>query len=368
VTIPMANAEVTEEDIAAVVDVMRSGRLTMGLQTEEFERAMAERCGARYGIAVNSGTAGLHLLALATGLKPGDEVITTSFSFVASTNIILYAGAIPVFIDIEPDTYCIDPTLIETAITPRTKAILAVDVFGHPADWDAILEIAQRRNLRVIADTCESLGARYKGRPVGSFGDGSVFAFFPNKQITTGEGGMIVTDDEQVARTCKALRNQGRDADSSWLAHAHLGYNYRIDELSAALGVSQLRRLDSIMAKRKQVADTYNALLSQESSVRTPREKDHVNVSYFVYVIELQGSHTREEVMQKLEERGIPSRGYFAPIHTQPYMRPFLRGREPHCPQTERIAQRTLALPFHTNMPTADVEFVVSALHDILNR
>lgn len=362
----MASADITPGDIDAVLQVMRSGRLTMGGQTEEFEHLIAEFCGVRHGIAVNSGTSGLHLLTVAAGLQPMDEVITTPFSFVASANCILYTGAIPVFVDIEPETYCINPDLIEAAITNRTKAILAVDVFGHPAEWQRISEIAAKRDLWLIADACESLGARYRNRRVGGFGNASVFAFFPNKQITTAEGGMIVTDDADVADVCRSLRNQGRDKGGAWLNHVRLGYNYRMDELSAALGGSQIRRINEIMQERKAVADTYNALLADEPLVKTPRQKHDIEVSYFVYVIELQGELTRDEVMRRLDERGIPSRGYFAPIHKQAYILRYLRSK-PVCPVTEHVAQRTLALPFHNKMKTAEIEFVVSELKDVLH-
>src|SRR5215212_9380970 len=208
--ISMSAPDIDGSDEKAVLEVLRSRRLALGPKITEFERLMAEYVGARHAVAVNSGTSGLHLLCRAVGLGPGDEVITTSFSFVASTNCFFYEGARPVFVDIEPDTYNLDPTLIEEAITPATKSILAVDVFGHPADWDAIGEIAERHGLEVIADSCESIGSEYRGRKTGPFGAGGVFAFYPNKQMTTGEGGMIVTNRDDVAALCRSTANQGR--------------------------------------------------------------------------------------------------------------------------------------------------------------
>jgi perosamine synthetase len=365
--INMASADLDAEDTAAVLEVMRSKRLALGPKVTEFERLSAEYAGAKHAIAVSSGTSGLHLVCRALGLGAGDEVITTPFSFVASSNCFIYEGAKPVFVDIEPETYCLDPERIEAAITPRTKAILAVDVFGHPADWDAITGIAQKHNLEVIADPCESLGAEYKGRKTGPFGAGGVFAFYPNKQITTGEGGMIVTNRDDVAALCRSMANQGRGEMSAWLEHARLGFNYRMDELSGALGVSQLRKLESFVAKRQRVADHYNALLSDEPRVRTPIVKPWARMSYFVYVVELQGDFERDAVMRGLEGRGVPSRGYFSPIHTQPYIKAMFSDQTGQFPVTERVARRTVALPFHNNLPADDIEYVVRQLKLVLD-
>jgi perosamine synthetase len=366
VRLPMASPDLDEAEILAVTKVVRSHRLTMGSQTAEFEEIVANYCGARYGIAVSSGTAGLHLLCCAAGLGPGDEVITSSFSFVASTNCLLYVGATPVFVDIDPQTYCLDPEMVEQAITPRTKAILAVDVFGTPAEWDRLSEICQRKGLVLIADACESLGAEYKGRKCGPFGIGGVFAFFPNKQITTGEGGMIVTNDQKVADICRRLRNQGRDESGPWLTHLALGYNYRITELSAAVGIAQFKKLTSFLEKRQRVADMYQELLRNETRVRTPRGRPGCKTSYFVYVIEVLSSVHRDQVIGGLAQRGIPSRGYFAPIHLQPYIR--ARGmRIGNLPITEQVASRTIALPFHNNLARKDAAIVVDALREVLD-
>ena len=365
--VEMASADLDESDEKAVLEVMRSGRLALGPKVTEFERLAAEYAGAKHAIAVNSGTGGLHLLCRAVGLCPGDEVITTPFSFVASTNCFLYEGAKPVFVDIESCTYNLDPTLIEAAITPATKAVLAVDVFGHPADWDAIEEVAARHGLEVIADSCESIGAEYRGRKTGPIGAGGVFAFYPNKQMTTGEGGMIVTNRDDVAALCRSMANQGRDEMTSWLEHARMGFNYRMDELSAALGISQLQRIDEFLAKRRWVAETYNALLRHEPRVRTPIVRPGAKMSHFVYVVELQGDLERDKAMQRLAERGVPSRGYFSPIHIQPYIQAMFGYRKGMFPAAERVATKTIALPFHNNLSTAQIEYVVSVLTQVLD-
>lgn len=365
--IPMASADLDESDERAVLEVVRSGRLAMGPKVAQFERMAAEYCGARHAVAVNSGTSGLHLICRAVGIGPGDEVITTPYSFVASTNCFVYEGARPVFVDIEPDTYNLDPALIEGAITPSTKAILAVDVFGHPADWDAIEEVADRHGLEVICDPCESIGSEYGGRKTGPVGAGGVFAFYPNKQMTTGEGGIIVTNHDDVASMCRSLANQGRDEISPWLEHARLGYNYRMDELSAALGVSQLRRIEEFVASRERVAGAYDVLLRDEPRVRTQIVRSGVRMSRFVYVIEVQGDLERDAVMRGLAEKGVPSRGYFTPIHLQPYIREAYGYAEGAFPVTERAARRTIALPFHNNLPSEDIEYVVSALKKTLD-
>lgn len=238
--IPMSRPDITEAEARAVDAVLRTPYLSIGPQVDEFERRLAEFVGSRHVVAVSSGTAGLHLAVVAAGITDGDEVITTPFSFVASANVVLYERGRPVFVDIDPVTLNIDPARIETAITDRTKAILAVDAFGQPSDMDAINEIAARHSLVVIEDACEAIGAEYKGRRAGALGDIGVFAFYPNKQMTVGEGGVIVTNSDQWDALFRSLRNQGRDVFDAWLNHSRLGYNYRLDEMSAALGVAQV--------------------------------------------------------------------------------------------------------------------------------
>ena len=365
--VPMSAPDISEEDVQAVAEVVRSGRLALGPKTEEFERLVAEYVGVKHAVAVSSGTAALHLIVKALGIGPGDEVLVPSFTFVASVNVILYEGAKPVFVDIEPDTYNLDPGDLERKITPRTKAIMVVDVFGHPAEWDEILRIAEKYGLKVIDDSCEALGAEYKGRKLGQFGDAAAFAFYPNKQMTTGEGGMIVTDDDQIAKLCRSLRNQGRREMGAWLEHEWLGYNYRMTEMSAALGVSQLKRIETLLAKRERVARMYTERLSEMELVRTPVVRPYVRMSWFVYVVRLAEGMCRDTVMKALAEKGIPTRGYFSPIHLQPYIRKQFGTKEGMLPVTESVAKRTIALPFHNNLSEQEIEYVVKKLADILS-
>ncbi|HHW40484.1 MAG TPA: DegT/DnrJ/EryC1/StrS family aminotransferase [Syntrophomonadaceae bacterium] len=363
--IQMALPDLDESDIEAVVEVLRSGRLALGPRAEEFERLVCEYIGVEHAVAVSSGTAALHLMVQALGIGPGDEVLVPSFTFAASVNVIFYVGATPVFMDIDPETYCLDPQDLERKITPRTKAVLVVDAFGHPAEWDAILEIAGRHGLRVIDDSCEALGAEYKGKKVGQFGDAAAFAFYPNKQITTGEGGIIITGNEEIARLCRSMRNQGRGEMGAWLQHERLGFNYRMDEMSAALGVSQLKRIETFLAKREQVARWYGERLAGLDWVRPPVVKPYVRMSWFVYVVTLAEGIERDAVMRSLEEQGIPTRGYFSPIHLQPYIRERFGTREGELPVTESVARRTIALPFHNNLRLDEIEYVVEALRRV---
>lgn len=360
--VPMSAPDITEEDVQAVAEVVRSGRLALGPKTEEFEGLVAEYVGVKHAVAVSSGTSALHLIVRALGIGPGDEVLVPSFTFVASANVILYEGAKPVFVDIEPDTYNLDPDDLERKITPRTKAILVVDVFGHPAEWDEILRVAGKYGLKVIDDSCEAIGAEYKGRKLGQFGDAAAFAFYPNKQMTTGEGGVIVTNDSEIARLCRSMRNQGRGEMGAWLEHERLGYNYRMTEMSAALGVSQLKRLETLLAKRERVAKAYTERIVGLDRVRPPVVRPHVRMSWFVYVVTLaQGLH-RAPVMAAMGRKGIPTRGYFSPVHLQPYIRERLGTEEGMLPITESVAKRTIALPFHANLSEAEMDQVVEAL------
>lgn len=367
-SIPMSSADLNEDDVAAVVDVIRSGRLALGPQTAEFERMMAEYCGVRHAIATSSGTAALHVLTIAAGIGPGDEVLVPSFTFAASVNAILYERATPVFVDIEPETYTLDPEDVARRITPRTKAIMAVDVFGHPVDWDAIQKLADQHGLIVIDDCCEALGAEYRGRRLGQFGNAGAFAFYPNKQMTTGEGGIIVTNDDQINLLSRSLCNQGRGAMGGWLEHDRLGYNYRLDEMSAALGVSQLRRLPDFLEKRERVARAYIERLSGRDWAAPVISKPHVRKSWFVFVVTLAPQIDVDRVLQFLVDRhGIPSRRYFNPIHSQPYIvRQFGADLGPF-PVTDAIAKRTLAIPFHNNLSLDQIDLVVEALEQAVS-
>ena len=367
--ISLSGPDITEAEIEAVTAVLRTPRLSLGPKLTEFESAMCEQLGVRHAIACNSGTAALHLGWRALGLEAGDEVITTPFSFIASANSILFDDARPVFVDIEPDTWQIDAARIASAITPKTKAILPVDVFGSIPDMDAILAIAKRHDLRVMEDSCEALGATYKGRPAGALAEVGVFGFYPNKQITTGEGGMLVTDLDEVAGMARSMRNQGRDASGGWLAHPRLGYNYRLSDINCAIGVVQMRRLDEILGKRTRAAEWYRARLADEPRVRMQVVPPEVHISWFVFVVRLTDEYTqddRDRILTKLNARGIGASNYFAPIHLQPFYPERFGFKLGDFPITEALGARTVALPFHGGLSEADVDHVVKTFQDLL--
>jgi len=381
--ITMSSPDLSDADRQAVIDVINTPNLSMGKYTPAFEKAFCDLTGVKHAISVNSGTAGLHLCVRAAGIGPGDLVITTPFSFVASSNALLFENAVPVFVDIDPRTGNIDPELVADAATninkylPLTgvkpasplKAILPVDVFGQPADMDVINSVAQEHGLTVIEDSCEALGATYKGRQAGTLGDYGIFAFYPNKQITTGEGGIIITNDDRAANLMRALRNQGRAPGDTWLQHTHLGYNYRIDEMSAALGASQMKRLDELLSKREQVAAWYEARLSEIAGIDIPFiESFTTRMSWFVYVIRFDRKVNRDGMANRLEERGIPVRPYFLPIHLQPYMVERFGYREGDFPVTEDLGRRGLAIPFSGIMTEEQVDFVCSGIRNEISR
>jgi perosamine synthetase len=361
--IPLSAPFVGEREEELVLEVLRSGRLALGPMIDRFERALAERVGAAHVAAVSSGTAGLHLAVRLAGLGSGNEVITTPFSFVASANCLLYEGAVPIFVDVDRRTLNLDPEAVEAAVTPRTKAILAVDIFGYPAELEALSAIADRHGLVIVEDACQALGAEYRGQPIGSFGHPTVFAFYPNKQITTGEGGAVAVATDEEWAFLKSLSNQGRSDSGDWLTHSHLGYNYRLDDLSAALGLAQLERLDEILARRSEVAARYGELLGALEGVEAPLpdDADHRR-SWFVYVVLLTSGLDRDEVIARLAADGVASKPYLPCIHLQPYWRERFGTGEGLCPVAEDVSRRTLALPFHTALETDDQERVVDAL------
>ncbi|MBU1050669.1 DegT/DnrJ/EryC1/StrS family aminotransferase [Candidatus Bipolaricaulota bacterium] len=362
--IPLSQPELAPEDVQAVLSVLAGTQLALGPQITAFERAIADYVGTPYAVAVNSGTSALHLIVRALGISAGDEVITTPFSFIASTNCILMEGAVPVFVDIDPQTLCIDPDLVEAAITPRTVAILAVDAFGHPAAWDQLERIAQRRGLALIEDSAESLGSRFDDKPCGSFGRAAIFGFYPNKQITTGEGGMITTNDNDLAECCRSMANQGR-GDARWLSHVRLGYNYRLDEMSAALGASQMKRIETIVAARTKVAEAYLEAMAHWDDVILPRVAENVRMSWFVFVVRLADRFSREDrdrILARLQSEGIGCRDYFQPIHLQPFIRQQLGTARGDFPVTEAMGDRAIALPFFPQMTGEQVLQVVEAL------
>lgn len=390
--IPMSAPDLTQAEIEAVSEVLAGPVLSMGRQLEEFEAAVAAYTGTRHAVGVNSGTSGLHLAIIAGGVGEGDLVITTPFSFIASANCILYERAIPVFVDVDPSSGNIDPqqvaeaaedlaqggaragrwlppSLRHTAKLSRLelKALLPVHAFGQPADLDPLLATARTFGLKVIEDGCEALGAEYHGRRIGSLSEVTVFAFYPNKQITTGEGGMLVTNDDRLAALYRSLRNQGRDEFNAWLNHSRLGYNYRLDEMSAALGRAQMARVDQLLARRAQVAGWYTERLAGSELVRPPYIAPTTSrMSWFVYVVRIHPDIDRDELIHRLQQRRIPTRPYFTPIHLQPFYRERFGYHPGNFPATETLGIVSLALPFSSRMSEEQVDIVCSHLLDLL--
>ncbi len=368
--IPLSRPDITRHEIDAVVEVLSSPTLSIGPKVEEFERRFCPLTERRHAVAVSSGTSGLHLAMLAAGIGPGDEVITTPFSFVASANCILYAGAKPVFADIDPKTLNLDIGQVEQKITPRTRGVVGVEVFGHPGGFDQLERVCRAHDLCLIEDSCEGLGGRLNDRPIGSFGRASVFGFYPNKQITTGEGGMLVTDDDKFAATCRALRNQGREG-MSWLAHQRLGYNYRLSEINAAIGVAQVERLDEILESRRQVAHAYMERLMTNRYLILPTLDDETHMSWFVFVVRLNDLFEpgdRDEVMKLLRAEGIGCNNYFPPIHLQPYIARQFGFNAGDFPVCEYVSARTLALPFFSKLTPRQINRVCDTLERALEK
>jgi perosamine synthetase len=370
--IPLSSPDIDEDDITAVVAVLRSSRLSLGPALQDFEREFAAYVRSPHAVAVSSGTAGLHLSLLALGIGPGDEVLVPSFTFIAAANAIRYVGAVPVFADVDANTLNMDPESVERAITPRTRALIIVHTFGYPADMTRLIDLAERNNLRVIEDACEAIGAEHKGQRVGTFGDAGVFAFYPNKQITTGEGGLVVARDATVAASLRSLRNQGRRPTEDWFEHSDLGYNYRLSEMNCALGLAQLRRVERILAIRASVAATYDDCLRDVRELVLPaRQPSNCRISWFVYVVRLTEQFTRrqrDDVMRYLTERGIGCGRYFAPIHLQGAYRS-TASASLKLPVTEAQSERTLALPFFNRITSSQIAEVcghlLEAIHSV---
>jgi perosamine synthetase len=362
--IPLSGPYLDEREEELVLEVLRSGRLSLGPAIDRFEELLAERVGAPYAAAVSSGTAGLHLLCHLAEFGLGDEVITSPFSFVASANCFIFEGASPVFADVDPQTLNLDPAAVEAAIGERTRGIVAVDIFGYPCELDELRAIADRHGLALIQDSCQALGAEYREAPVGSHGPSAVFAFYPNKQVATGEGGAVTTHSEDEWRQLRSLRNQGRAYDGgSWFDHVRLGFNYRWTDIQAALGIAQLEKLDEILRRRSEVAARYGELLAGVDGVETllADDADHRR-SWFVYVVKLAPELDRDGVMDDLRRRGVAVAEYVPCIHLQPYMRERYGFAEGLCPVAEATSRRTLALPFATALAADDQERVVDAL------
>jgi perosamine synthetase len=385
--ISLSSTDLGDDERLLVDEVLRSGRLSKGPMLANLERAFAERFGARHAIGVSSGTAAVHLAVLAAGVCDGDIVITTPFSFIASANAILYERAVPVFVDIDPQTLCIDPAAaidaIETltlrrngwerllppsgpAPTGTLRAIIPVDIFGRVAEMQAIAAAARAAGIAVVEDACESLGASLDGVPAGRWGDAGTFAFYPNKQMTTGEGGMVLTDDDDFAREVSSLRSQGRSDDRHWLRHQRIGYNYRLDELSAAVGLAQFRRLDELLQKREAVAAMYAERLRGVHGIKPlPPPRAGMNVSWFIYVIRVDAAIDRDALAAGLSARGVPTRPYFWPIHLQPpYVERFgfAPGAYPH---SEAAGNSLLALPFHGKLTEEEVDYICESIAEV---
>jgi perosamine synthetase len=377
--IPLSHPEITRQDIDSVVTALQSGKLSNGQQMLRFEEVASDLTSRTHGIAVSSGTAALHLVLLGLGIRPGDEVITTSFSFVASANAILMAGARPVFVDIDPQSLNLDPDLVQRAVTPRTKAILAVEVFGNPTHMDRLAQIAGANDIPLIEDACEALGGRYKGRAVGSFGRAAVFGFYSNKTVTTGEGGLIVTDDDKLADFCRKARNQGRPyalgpdtplAPGGQLQHDCMGYNYRLSEMACALGVSQMARLSKTLETRRTLALRYMTRLMEVPEITLPNVPEPDNFSWFLFVVRLSNRFSpvnRDRIISGMRRHEIGCSNYFPCIHLLPHYQS-LGHHTGECPVAESVSGRTLALPLFNQLEPEQVDLIASTLRVMIDR
>ncbi|MGE0028334.1 MAG: DegT/DnrJ/EryC1/StrS family aminotransferase [Thermoleophilia bacterium] len=359
--IPLAKPVIGDRERELVDEVLRSGQLSLGPMVPRFEQAWCDRIGVKHAVAVSSGTAGLHLCLHALGLGPGDEVVTSSFSFVASANAILFTGATPVFAEVDPLTFNMDPAAVEAAITPRTKAILIVDIFGYPADVPALVEIADRHGLARVEDACQTIDGAYDGRKLGTFGHPAVYGFYANKQLTTAEGGVVLTDDPVLAGKLDSLRNQGRSDDGAWLVHSRLGFNYRLSDVHSAIGVAQLERLSDMLAGRARVAGWYQERVREIDGVNPMYEGPQTR-SWFVYAPRLDPDLERDRIIGDLDAVGVSAKPYLPCIHLQPFYQDEHGHRPGEFPVTEAISSSTIALPFFPEMTEAQVERVCEAL------
>ena len=364
--IPLSAPDITQEEIDAVSAVLRTSDLSLGPQLSAFESALAAYHGTRHAVAVSSGTAGLHIALLTLGIGPGHEVIVPSFTFIAVANAVIQAGATPVFADIDAVTLNLDPVRVAEAISPRTRAIIVVHTFGVPAQMDQFQSLAAQHNLVILEDACEAIGAAFMGKRVGTFGDLSVFGFYPNKQMTTGEGGAVLAQADEHAARLRSLRNQGR-AGSEWLDHAEPGFNYRLPETSCALGLVQIRRLDQMLALRQAAAERYLTLLAVLPGVELPPSSlPGRTISWFVFVIRMPDEITRNDAQSVLAAQGIATGRYFAPIHLQPAWRSHPQAHQ--ClPVTEALSPRMLALPLFNRITKKQQTDVTNALAELLH-
>ena len=366
--IPLARPVLGEAEERAVIEVLRSGQLSLGPRLAEFERAFAARLGVPHACAVSSGTAGLHLALRAVGVGEGDEVLTSPFSFVASANAVLYQGARPVFADIDPVTLNLDPAAAAAAVTERTRALLPVHIFGYPAALPEFEALARRHGLGIVEDACEALGARHAdGTAVGGRGHPAVFGFYANKQITTGEGGMIALADPVLEARIDSERNQGRAPDMGWLDHDRLGFNYRLSDIACALGLAQLARLDEMLAGRARVAALYREALAEIDGLELPcRDRDGDIRGWFVFVVQLPRGIVRDNVIRALAAAGIQSKPYLPAIHLMSFYRERFGHHAGEFPVCEDVAERSLALPFFPGLGEGEVERVVAGLRAVL--
>ncbi len=361
--IPLSRPYITDKEKAYVLEVLDSGQLSFGDKLQRFENEFNKQIQTKYALAMNSGTSALHVAVKALGLRAGDEVITSPYSFIASSNCLVYEGVKPVFVDIDPLTLNMDVTKIERTITANTKAILAVHVFGQPCDMDVIMHIADKYNLYVIEDACEAIGATWRGKAVGTLGDVGVFAFYPNKQITTGEGGVLITNDHSIFLKANSLRNQGRSVNNEWLQHDMIGYNYRMSDIHAAVGLAQMEQLEFILNKRKEVASSYDELIKQyHIPVTTPIIHPDCEISWFVYVVILPDGTNRNQLMNNLQSNGIQSKPYFPTIHLQKIYRELYSFKSGDFPICEQMSERTLAIPFYTELSLEQQQYVIQHL------
>lgn len=367
---PLAKPYITKSEEQKVLGVLRSGVLSLGPKYREFEKAFAQKLGVKYACSVSSGTAGLHLAMIAAGIKAGDEIITSPFSFIASANCILYVGAKPVFVDIDPLTYNIDPEKIEAKITKKTKAILVVHIFGQAAEMDPIIRLAKKYKLRIIEDACESIAAVYKRKKAGTFGQAGVFAFYPNKQMTTGEGGMVITNQKKIYDLCCSLRNQGRTNDLRWLDYKILGYNYRLDEMSAALGLVQLEKLDFMVGERRKIANWYNEMLAPYAGmVQTPATAANNTHTWFVYVIQIKNKKiNRDLLIKNLQTIGINTKPYLPTIPLVDFYKKRFHYKKGDFPVSESVSACALALPFYIGLKRSDIQQITEKLINLIKK
>ncbi len=359
--IPLARPVIGDRERELVDGVLRSRQLSLGPMVTEFERMWADRIGTKHAVACSSGTAGLHCCLHALGIGPGDEVITSSFSFVASANVIVYTGATPVFAEVDPLTFNMDPAAVEAAITPRTRAILIVDIFGYPADVPALIAIAERHGLAIVEDACQSIDGDFNGKKLGTYGHPSVYGFYANKQLTTAEGGVILTDDDALYLLLKSLTNQGRSDDGAWLVHSRLGFNYRLSDVHAAIGIAQIERLDWMQDARARIAARYQTRMASIDGV-TPMYEGPQRRSWFVYAPRLDADLARDAIIGRLEAEGVSAKPYLPCIHLQPYYRTDHGHAPGELPVTEEISASTIALPFFCEMTDEQVDRVCDTM------